>query len=75
MKIVERLLLKIIVIQLIMLVLSQLFFHKMNALPEWQQLTQYEGVSENQYNEFLETLSGEYRAGLALLFQMIMKSI
>ena len=59
MKIVERLLLKIIMIQLIMLVLSQLFFHKMNALPEWQQLTQYEGVSENQYNEFLETLSGE----------------
>ena len=59
MKIVERLLLKIIVIQLIMLVLSQLFFHKMNAFPEWQQITQYEGVSENQYNEFLETLSGE----------------
>lgn len=59
MKIVERLLLKIIMIQLIMLVLAQLFFHKLNALPEWQQLTQYEGVSENQYNEFLETLSGE----------------
>ena len=59
MKIVERLLLKIIIIQLIMLVLAQFFFHKMHALPEWQQLTQYEGVSENQYNEFLETLSGE----------------
>ena len=59
MKIVERLLLKIIMIQLIMLVLAQLFFHKMNVLPEWQQLTQYEGVSKNQYNEFLETLSGE----------------
>lgn len=59
MKIVERLLLKIIMIQLIMLVLAQLFFHKMNALPEWQQLTQYEGVSEVQYNEFLEAISGE----------------
>jgi Family of unknown function (DUF5359) len=59
MKIVERLLLKIIMIQFIMLVLAQLFFHKMNALPEWQQLTQYEGVSEDQYNEFLETISGE----------------
>ena len=59
MKIVERLLLKIIIIQLIMLVLSQLFFHKMNALPELQQLKQYEGVTENNYNEFLETLSGK----------------
>ena len=59
MKIIERLLLKIIIIQLIMLVLSQLFFHKMNALPELQQLTQYEGVTENNYTEFLETLSGK----------------
>ena len=52
MKIVERLLLKIIIIQLIMLVLAQLFFHKMNALPELQQITQYEGVSENQLTNF-----------------------
>ncbi len=59
MKIVERLLLKIIIIQLIMLLLAQLFFHKMNALPELQQITQYEGVSEDNYTEFLETLSGQ----------------
>jgi hypothetical protein len=59
MKIVERLLLKIIIIQLIMLLLAQLFFHKMNVLPELQQITQYEGVSEDNYTEFLETLSGQ----------------
>jgi hypothetical protein len=59
MKIVERLLLKIIIIQLIALLLAQVFFHKMNALPELQQITQYEGVSEDNYTEFLETLSGQ----------------
>lgn len=59
MKIVERLLLKVIMIQFILLLLTQLFFHKWNSFPELQQITQYEGVSENNLTEVLETFSGK----------------
>jgi len=59
MKLIERLLLKIILIQFIILFLSQLLFHTWNAFPELQQITQYEGVSEDNFTEFLETFSGE----------------
>ncbi|MCQ6273859.1 YpfB family protein [Bacillus sp. V3B] len=57
MKIVERVLLKVIMIQFIILLFTQLFFHKWNSFPELQQITQYEGVSENNLTEVLETFS------------------
>ncbi|WP_338451776.1 YpfB family protein [Niallia oryzisoli] len=59
MKIVERLLLKLIIIQFVFLLLTQVFFHKLNSFPELQQLAQYEGVSENDLTEFLETFSSK----------------
>jgi hypothetical protein len=57
MKLVERLLLKVIMIQFIILLLTQLFFHKWNAFPELQQITQYEGVTKSNLTEVLETFS------------------
>ena len=59
MKLIERILLKIIVIQFVLLLLTQLFFHEWNSFPELQQLTQYEGVTENNLTEILETFSNK----------------
>jgi hypothetical protein len=59
MKLIERILLKVIVIQFILLLLTQLFFHKWNSSPELQQLTQYEGATENNLTEILETFSNK----------------
>ena len=57
MKIIERLLVKFIVIQLVLLLLTQLFFHEWNSFPEFQQLTQYEGVTKNNITEVLEAFN------------------
>ncbi|EIJ78702.1 hypothetical protein PB1_14129 [Bacillus methanolicus PB1] len=59
MKTFERILMKVIVIQLICLLLVQLFFHKLNIFPELKQITQYEGVSENNFTQILETFQGQ----------------
>jgi hypothetical protein len=59
MKLIERILLKIIVIQFILLLLTQLIFHEWNSFPELQQLTPYEGVTENNLTEILETFSNQ----------------
>lgn len=58
MKTVERILIKLIVIQFIFLLLSQYVFHKFEILPELQQLARYEGVSEDNFSEILETFNG-----------------
>ncbi len=57
MRLIERWLIKIIVIQFMFLLLTQLVFHKWNILPELQQITQYEGVANNSFTELLETFS------------------
>ena len=57
MKIIERVLAKIILIQLVLLLMTQLFFHEWNSFPELQQITQYEGVSENSITEIIETFN------------------
>ncbi|MBN6888402.1 uncharacterized protein DUF5359 [Cytobacillus horneckiae] len=57
MKTFERILLKIIIIQFFFLLLSQVFFHHIGAFPELKQLTQYEGVTDQNFSEFLETFS------------------
>ncbi|MEH7075620.1 YpfB family protein [Neobacillus drentensis] len=59
MKNVERILIKIVIIQFIFLFLAQLFFHQLDVFPEIKQLTKYEGVNENTYTEILETFQGE----------------
>ncbi|WP_428908953.1 DUF5359 family protein [Niallia sp. Krafla_26] len=57
MKLIERVLMKIILIQLVLLLMTQLFFHEWNSFPELQQITQYEGVSENSITEIIETFN------------------
>ncbi|MDQ0271100.1 YpfB family protein [Cytobacillus purgationiresistens] len=57
MKTVERILLKIVIIQLAFLFISQMFFHQMDAFPELKQLKQYEGVTDQNFFEFLETFN------------------
>jgi len=57
MRLIERWLIKIIMIQVILLLVVQLIFHKWNLLPELQQITQYEGVANSSYTELLETFS------------------
>lgn len=59
MKFIERILIKVIVIQFLFLLSAQLFFHQLNIFPELKQLTQYEGVSDNNFTEFLETFKGQ----------------
>ncbi|WP_147533806.1 YpfB family protein [Bacillus marasmi] len=58
MKTVERILIKLIVIQFVFLLLSQFIFHKFEVLPELHQLARYEGVSEDNFSEILETFNG-----------------
>lgn len=55
MKLVERLLIKVVIVQFLFLFLSQLFFHQMDIFPQIKQLTKYEGVNENSFTEILQT--------------------
>ncbi|WP_040208331.1 YpfB family protein [Neobacillus jeddahensis] len=58
--VVERILIKVVIVQFIFLFLSQLFFHQIDIFPQIKQLTKYEGVNENTFTEILPTLqSGE----------------
>ncbi|MEH7124327.1 MULTISPECIES: YpfB family protein [unclassified Bacillus (in: firmicutes)] len=59
MKSIERILIKVVIIQFLFLFITQLFFHKFNIFPELKQLTQYEGVTDNNFTEFLETFRGQ----------------
>lgn len=59
MKTIERILMKVIIIQFIFLFLAQLFFHQLDIFPQLEQLTKYEGVNENTFTEILQTFSGK----------------
>lgn len=59
MKTVERVIIKIVIIQLFFLLAAQILFHKMNAFPELKEITQYEGVTENNFFDYLEVFNGE----------------
>jgi hypothetical protein len=58
MKTFERILMKIVMIQFIILVISQLLFHRYQIFPELNQLTKYEGVTDYNFSEVLETFKG-----------------
>lgn len=60
MKSIERILIKVVVIQFLFLFITQVFFHQLNIFPQLKQLTQYEGVTENNFTELLETFKGQY---------------
>ncbi|MBS8264711.1 hypothetical protein DYI25_09705 [Mesobacillus boroniphilus] len=59
MKTFERILIKIAIIQFIFLVIAQVFFHEFDAFPELKQITQYEGVTDNNHSEVLNTISSK----------------
>ncbi|WNF21530.1 YpfB family protein [Mesobacillus jeotgali] len=56
MKTFERILIKIAIIQFVFLVFAQVFFHEINAFPELKQITQYEGVTDNNHSEVLKSI-------------------
>jgi hypothetical protein len=56
MKNIERILIKLIMIQFVFLVITQIIFHHFNVFPELKEITQYEGVNNGQFSEILETL-------------------
>jgi Family of unknown function (DUF5359) len=58
MKTVERLLIKLVIVQFIFLFLSQLLLHQMDIFPQIKHLTKYEGVNENTLTEILQTFQG-----------------
>jgi hypothetical protein len=59
MKTVERVLIKIVIIQFIFLLLSQVILHQLDVFPQIKQITKYEGVNKNTYTEILETFNGK----------------
>ncbi|GIN60719.1 hypothetical protein J27TS8_07120 [Robertmurraya siralis] len=58
MKTIERIMIKIIIVQFLFLLLTQIFLHKWNVLPELKEITQYEGVSDTNFSDLLETFNG-----------------
>ena len=59
MKALERIMIKIIIIQFLFLIFAQIFFHKLNVFPELKELSQYEGVSKDNFSQLLETFNGQ----------------
>ncbi|WP_141433354.1 YpfB family protein [Bacillus sp. 03113] len=55
MKTTERIILKITIVQFICLLLVQFFLYGMNAFPELKQITQFEGVTEQNFTDLIET--------------------
>ncbi|MCM3571686.1 MULTISPECIES: YpfB family protein [Mesobacillus] len=56
MKTFERILIKIAIIQFVFLIIAQIFFHEINAFPELKEITQYEGVTDNNHSEVLNSI-------------------
>jgi hypothetical protein len=56
MKAMERILIKMAVIQFVFLFLAQLFLHQLNVIPELKVLAQYEGVVKDKSAKTVETI-------------------
>lgn len=56
MKAVERILIKMAVIQFVFLLLAQLFLHQFDAIPELKVIAQYEGVVKDKSAYTVETI-------------------
>jgi hypothetical protein len=57
MKKVERVLIKMAVIQLVFLLLSQFIIHQLDTFPQLKQIAIYEGVTKNTLTYIVETFS------------------
>ncbi|MCP3738711.1 DUF5359 family protein [Rossellomorea sp. BNER] len=55
---IERWIIKLIIIQTLLLIFAQTFFHQLDYLPQWQKVVFYEGVNEMSHSEIVETLNG-----------------
>ncbi|WP_409301412.1 YpfB family protein [Peribacillus sp. SCS-155] len=53
----ERIIIKLVVIQIICLVIFQIIFHNQTMF-EFKKLTQYEGVNDDNYTKIIETFNG-----------------
>lgn len=58
MKTIERIIIKLVLIQLLCLLLFQVFFHREDSFLEVKKLAQYEGVTKNNYMKIIETFNG-----------------
>lgn len=56
MKTVERIIMKVAVIQFVLLLLTQLIFHQLDEIPKLKQITKYEGVTKNTMTKIVETM-------------------
>ena len=56
MKTIERVLIKVAIIQFGFLFISQFFFHQLNVFPELKAITQYEGVVKDKNAESVEMI-------------------
>jgi hypothetical protein len=55
-KTVERVIMKVAVIQFVLLLLTQLIFHQLDEIPQLKQITKYEGVTKNTMTKIVETI-------------------
>ncbi|CAM3880153.1 YpfB family protein [Mesobacillus zeae] len=56
MKNMERILIKLAVIQFIFLFLAQMLIHQFNLFPQLNQISRYEGVDKGEKTETVETI-------------------
>ncbi len=63
MEAVERIIKKMIGIQLVFLLFFQLFFHRDDTFHNWKSLVQYEGVLQENYSAIVEIFSGYEPSG------------
>ena len=56
MKTMERLLIKMAIIQFVFLLLAQLFIHQFDQMPELRSIAKYEGVIKDGDKKTIETI-------------------
>ena len=56
MKTMERLLIKMAIIQFVFLLLAQLFIHQFDKMPELRSIAKYEGVIKDGDKKTIETI-------------------
>ena len=53
---IERLILKLVIIQFLFLLFFQAFFHNGDSFLELKQLTEYEGVNRDSHTQIIEVM-------------------
>ena len=56
MKKVERIIIKLVIIQFLFLLFFQMFFHSGDSFLELKKLSKYEGVNRDSYTQIIEVL-------------------